>query len=72
MIALAFSTRRVCLEFIARHQAILRNESVLCRAFLMSAFLALGFQESRAGSIVREVWNNIPGTAVSDLTNDPR
>lgn len=39
----------------------------ICALFF---FASVG--KARAGSIVREVWNNIPGTAVTDLTNDPR
>src|SRR4051812_37269246 len=42
-------------------------------ALFITALLFLGAtQNSRAGSILREVWTGISGTAVSDLTSDPR
>jgi len=73
MIASAFSTRCLRVNFLARPLAILRNESAIHRVFLIALFLTVGFRDGGAApSILREVWLNIAGTAVSDLTNDPR
>lgn len=60
-------------KFAAPVAAISPGRSRLGRlAWMLGLLGALGAAPAQAGSILREVWDNIPGNSVAELTADPR